>query len=54
MAAKRVLMLVGDFVEDYEAIFPYQAVLMAGHSIDTASPGKQAGSTVATATHDFE
>ena len=31
MAAKRVLMLVGDFVEDYEAIFPYQAVLMAGH-----------------------
>jgi protease I len=54
MDAKRVLMLVGDFVEDYEAIFPYQAVLMAGHAIDTASPGKQAGSTVVTAIHDFE
>jgi protease I len=54
MASKRVLMLVGDFVEDYEAIFPYQATLMAGHSIDAASPGKKAGSTVATAIHDFE
>jgi protease I len=54
MAAKRVLMLIGDFVEDYEAIFPYQATLMAGHHIDTASPGKKAGSTVATAIHDFE
>ena len=54
MGAKRVLMLVGDFVEDYEAIFPYQATLMAGHSIDSASPGKKAGSTVVTAIHDFE
>lgn len=54
MVAKRVLMLVGDFVEDYEAIFPFQAVQMAGHCIDTASPGKKAGSTVVTAIHDFE
>ena len=54
MAAKRVLMLIGDFVEDYEAIFPYQATLMAGHHIDAASPGKDAGSTVVTAIHDFE
>ncbi|WP_428304532.1 DJ-1/PfpI family protein [Lacipirellula sp.] len=54
MSAKRLLMLVGDFVEDYEAIFPYQAMQMAGHHIDTASPGKESGSTVVTAIHDFE
>lgn len=54
MAAKRVLMLVGDFVEDYEAMVPLQILQMAGHSVDTACPDKQAGETVVTAIHDFE
>ena len=54
MAAKRVLMLVGDFVEDYEAMVPLQILQMAGHTIDVACPGKQAGDVVATAIHDFE
>lgn len=50
----RVLMLVGDYVEDYEAMVPYQMLLMLGHQVDTVCPGKVAGETVATAIHDFE
>ena len=51
---KRVLMLVGDFVEDYEAMVPFQILLCAGHDVATVCPGKTAGETVATAIHDFE
>jgi protease I len=54
MAAKKILMLVGDFVEDYEAMVPYQMLLMVGHEVHTVCPGKQAGDTVKTAVHDFE
>ncbi len=54
MAAKRILMLVGDYVEDYEAMVPYQMLLLAGHHVDTVCPGKRAGQTVKTAVHDFE
>ena len=54
MAAKKILMLVGDFVEDYEAMAPFQMLLLAGHQVDTVCPGKAAGETVATAIHDFE
>ena len=54
MAAKRILMLVGDYVEDYEAMVPYQMLRMVGHQVDTVCPGKAAGQTVVTAVHDFE
>lgn len=54
MAAKRILMLVGDFVEDYEAMVPFQMLAMVGHRVDTVCPGKKAGETVKTAVHDFE
>lgn len=54
MAAKKILMLVGDFVEDYEAMVPFQMLLMVGHVVHTVCPGKQAGETVKTAIHDFE
>jgi protease I len=54
MAAKKILMLVGDFVEDYEAMVPFQMLTMVGHEVDTACPGKRAGETVRTAVHDFE
>ena len=54
MAQKKLLMLVGDYVEDYEAMVPYQMLLMAGHQVETACPGKKAGETVRTAIHDFE
>ena len=52
--SKRILMLVGDYVEDYEAMVPYQMLLMVGHQVDAVCPGKKAGETVATAIHDFE
>ncbi|CAF3197930.1 unnamed protein product [Rotaria socialis] len=54
MAPKKILMIVGDFVEDYEVMVPYQALLMVGHHVDVVCPGKKANDTVATAVHDFE
>jgi protease I len=54
MAAKKILMLVGDFVEDYEAMVPYQMLVMVGHHVDVVCPGKQPGETVRTAVHDFD
>ena len=54
MAAKKILMLVGDYVEDYEVMVPFQMLLMVGHHVDAVCPGKQSGESVRTAVHDFE
>jgi protease I len=54
MAAKKILMLVGDFVEDYEVMVPFQALTMVGHDVHAVCPGKEAGDAVRTAIHDFE
>jgi protease I len=54
MGAKKILMIVGDFVEDYEVMVPFQALLMVGHTIHAVCPGKKAGERVRTAVHDFE
>lgn len=54
MGAKKVLMLIGDYVEDYEVMVPFQALHLVGHQVDAACPGKQAGDFVRTAIHDFE
>jgi len=54
MAAKKLLMLVGDYVEDYEVMVPFQALSMVGHKVDAVCPGKKAGQSVRTAIHDFE
>lgn len=54
MAAKKLLMLVGDYVEDYEVMVPFQALLMVGHTVDAVCPNKKAGDAVRTAIHDFE
>ena len=54
MGAKKILMLVGDFVEDYEVMVPFQALLMVGHTVHAVCPGKKAGEKVRTAVHDFE
>ena len=54
MAAKKILMLVGDYVEDYEVMVPFQALQMVGHTVHAVCPDKSAGSTVRTAIHDFE
>lgn len=49
----QVLMLAGDFVEDYEVMVPYQALSMVGIHVAVACPGKQSGETIKTAVHDF-
>ncbi|NJO40879.1 MAG: DJ-1/PfpI family protein [Cyanobacteria bacterium CRU_2_1] len=54
MTGKRILFLVGDFVEDYEVMVPFQALQMVGHSVHAICPGKKAGETIRTAVHDFE
>jgi protease I len=54
MAGKKILMIVGDFVEDYEVMVPFQALLMVGHTVHAACPDKKAGEKVRTAVHDFE
>jgi protease I len=54
MAAKRILMLVGDYVEDYEVMVPFQALQMVQHEVDAVCPDKEAGESVRTAVHDFE
>lgn len=54
MTDKRVLMIVGDFGEDYEIMVPYQALSMVGLTVHAVCPGKQAGEYVKTAIHDFE
>ncbi|PKO87593.1 MAG: protease [Betaproteobacteria bacterium HGW-Betaproteobacteria-12] len=54
MASKKILMLTGDYTEDYETMVPFQALLMVGHTVHAACPGKKAGEQVRTAIHDFE
>ena len=54
MSGKNILMLVGDFGEDYEIMVPFQALQMVGHEVHAVCPGKKSGDTVKTAIHDFE
>ena len=54
MTGKRILMIVGDFGEDYETMVPFQALLAVGHTVHAVCPDKRAGDTVATSIHDFE
>ncbi len=54
MAAKKILMLVGDYAEDYETMVPFQALQMVGHQVHAVCPDKRAGQSVRTAIHDFE
>jgi protease I len=50
----KLLMLVGDYVEDYEVMVPFQALQMVGHTVQAICPGKKSGDFVRTAIHDFE
>jgi protease I len=52
--SKKILMLVGDFAEDYEVMVPFQALLTVGHTVHAVCPGKKAGEKIRTAIHDFE
>src|SRR5512140_1461366 len=51
---KKILQLVGDYVEDYEVMVPFQALQAVGHKVHAVCPGKRAGEKVRTAVHDFE
>lgn len=51
---KKILMIVGDFGEDYEIMVPFQALIAVGHKVDAVCPDKKAGDKIATAIHDFE
>jgi protease I len=52
--SKKILILAGDYVEDYEIMVPFQALQMVGHTVHAVCPGKIAGQTIRTAIHDFE
>jgi len=52
--ARKILMLVGDYAEDYEVMVPFQALQMVGFEVHAICPGKRAGQKVRTAVHDFE
>lgn len=54
MTAKRILILVGDYSEDYEVMCSYVALKAAGHTVDAVAPGKPAGATIRTSVHEFE
>src|ERR1700749_2030751 len=54
MKSAKILVLAGDFVEDYEIMVPFQALQMVGHKVDAVCPGKKKGEIVRTAIHDFE
>ena len=54
MSKKSILMLIGDYVEDYEVMVAFQALLMVGHTVHAVCPGKKSGQFVRTAIHDFE
>lgn len=54
MSVKKLLLLAGDFTEDYETMVPFQALSMLGYQVDAVCPDKKAGDTVRTAIHDFE
>lgn len=54
MSNKKLLLLAGDFAEDYETMVPFQALTMLGYDVHAVCPDKKAGDTVKTAIHDFE
>lgn len=50
----KILMICGDYCEDYETMVPYQTLLAVGHQVDAVCPGKNVGDKIITAIHDFE
>lgn len=54
MTAKKILMICGDYCEDYETMVPFQTLQAVGHTVHAVCPGKKAGDQIKTAIHDFE
>jgi protease I len=52
--SKKILFLVGDYVEDYEVMVPFQTLAAVGYTVEAAAPDKAAGDVVRTSIHDFE
>lgn len=50
---KKVLLLAGDYTEDYETMVPFQALEVLGYKVDAVCPDKKPGDTIKTAIHDF-
>ncbi|MFC3284983.1 DJ-1/PfpI family protein [Litchfieldella rifensis] len=50
----RILLIAGDFVEDYEIMVPFQALQAMGHGVEAVCPEKREGDSIKTAIHDFE
>lgn len=51
--AKKILVIAGDYTEDYEIMVPYQTLLVCGFDVDVICPDKKPGDTIQTAIHDF-
>ena len=51
---QKILLLAGDFTEDYETMVPFQALSMLGYQVDAVCPDKKEGEFIKTAIHDFE
>src|SRR5437867_9994670 len=51
---RKILMLVGDYAEDYEVMVPFQALTAVGHTVHAVCPGKKKGEKIRTSIHDFE
>ena len=54
MPQKTLLLLAGDYVEDYEIMVPFQALQAVGFAVHAVCPGRKTGEQVRTAVHDFE
>ena len=54
MSDKRILILAGDYVEDYEIMVPFQALRMVGYTVHAVCPNKKSGEQIRTSVHDFE
>jgi protease I len=51
---RKLLLIAGDYAEDYELMVPFQALGAFGFEVDAVCPGKKAGETIRTAIHDFD
>ncbi len=54
MAGKKILMLTGEFTEEYEIFVFQQGMEAVGHTVHVVCPDKKAGEKIQTSLHDFE
>jgi deglycase len=54
MPGKKILMLVGEFSEEYEIFVFQQAMEAVGHTVHVVCPDKKSGEVIKTSLHDFE